>query len=201
MELRNFVSTGQDPQRPSGTCEAGGIPASVFFDRSDPAVAEVTLRFSTEAGAPLPPVARNRTELLIAGTAVPIREVHLEDGSGALRGALDPAAVEAFTGPVSGPAARPADGNGPQGAPESEPGPRAEAAPLVALARRHAEAKRERAAFADRIEALRKSAAGLRAQLEAAEGELATASETADGHADRCADLLQQLRDALDAEE
>lgn len=199
MNLTNFVQTNQDPQRPSGTCEAGGIPAHCFFDRSDPARAWVTLRFSMEAGAPLPPVAQNRTELVIAGTAVPVRAMTLKCGAGTLQGSLDPALVEAVAGPVSeapAPEEKPAPG-GP--APSAED-PDADDKVIV-LSKEHAAAKREQAQHAARVDTLESETADLRARLEAAEQELAGAGETAAALAERCAEARQRIRDALDAEE
>ena len=58
-------------------------------------MAGVTVRFDMAPGAPLPEFAAACTELLVVGTAVPVRAVELANGAGALRGLIDPALVGA----------------------------------------------------------------------------------------------------------
>lgn len=203
MQLANFTQSNQDPQRPSGPCEVGGRAAHCFFDRSSPdGPAKVTVRFDMTPRAPLPEFARGREALVIAGTEVPVRAAEIEDGSEALQGSLDPALVDAVAGPVAppDPLAKPAPAPS-----DSDPGANAgdpdAGDQLVMLSRQHAAAKRERQRHADRVKDLRSETADLRARLEAAETELAAAGDTAAAHAERCAELRQQVRDALDAEE
>lgn len=222
MKIANFSLADPDPLRPSGTCEAGGHPAHCFFDRSGPSLAWITLRFSMQEGAQLPGVAQGVTGLEIDGHPVPVRVAKLKCGAQALQGSIDPALVEAVAGPVPdpfGPGEPPADHPAPPEPPEhpadppaGEGGPSADPAPdspgpgddddqLVALSRQHAAAKRERKQHADRVKDLRSETADLRERLEAAEAELAIAGDTAAAHAERCAELRQRVRDALDAEE
>lgn len=190
MELRNFVLHDRGPERAAGECQVGGRAAHAIFDRLDRPQARLTVRFDMAPSAPLPAFARDRTKLTVAGTAVPVEVAVLDDGAEALRGPIDLALVETVAGD---------DAPGMNVAPGA-PDPDA-ADPLVTRSREHAAAKRERRQHAARVAGLRSETADLRAQLEAAEAELATAGETAAAHAERCAELLQQLRDALDAEE
>ena len=192
MELANFTLQNQDPQRPSGTCEVGGHPARATFDRRNPAAAKLTVQFGDGEVTPLPPDAIDCAQIHIRGTAVPVQIVNLGDGTEALRGQIAPALADAVTGAAT--AASPA-------APEPAAPVPDVSDPLVALSRKRASAKRAADAHAARVKSLQSEAADLRARAEAAESELEAADAASAAHEERCAELLQQIRDLLDAEE
>ena len=185
LELVNFTVQNDDPQRPSGTCEAGGHPARAELDRSGPR-ARLTVRFGPDGEQVLPPEALDGVSLLIAGTAVPAAAVNLDGGGEALRARLDPALADALVGGGAAPPADPGAGK---------------ASGLVELSRQHDAAKAERAAHSGRAKELEAEAAGLRERLGAVEAELAEAGDRDAAHSSRCADLRQRIRELLDAEE
>ena len=194
MDLTQFTPAGQDPARPSGPAELGGIPVHVFLDRSDPAW--ITIRSSMAEGAPLVPRLQAVAEISVNGAAVTVRPVTLPGGAGALRGRIDPALVEALTGPLPDPAPEPRPEPGPA-APAGEPGPD----PLVDLSRQLSAARAEARAHAERGERLRAEKADLRLRIEAIDAGLAADADADAAHVERCADLRQRMRDLLDAEE
>ena len=225
MQFASFIQTNQDPARPSGNAELSGIPVRAFFDRSNPGEAWLTIRQDMAPGAQLPPRLRTVTAVAVAGAQVPVRAVQLKCGAGALQGSLDPALVEAVAGPV----AQLASEAETEAAPEAESALDPAAAPvspapreggdgdgdgdsgsdrLVELSTQLAAARAERAGHVARVKDLRATILDLQDQLSAAEGELSAAKgelsaagETASEHAERCAELRQQIRDLLDAEE
>ena len=200
MQLANFTPSGQDPAKPSGPAELGGIPVHAIFDWSNPNRTQLTIRHDMTPGAGLPVRLHGVDSVMVAGREVPVRYVELECGAGALQGRLDPALAEAAVGPAAAPADLPPPAAEAPAA--SEAGRDADSDDsLVALSRQRAQARRERAAHAERVEQLRAEAADLRERLSRAEAELSRADEEDASHAERCAGISQQIRDLLDDEE
>ena len=197
MQLANFTPTGQDPAKPSGPAELGGIPVHAIFDRTNPGRARLTIRSASTPSARLPERLRNVSAITVAGASVAVGCVELEGGADALCGRLDPALADLAVGLAATPA------SDAEAAPASDAGAVPGAAPdrLVELSTQLAAAKAERASHAARVKDLRGEIADLRQRLEIAEGELSSAGDTASEHADRCAELRQQIRDLLDDEE
>ena len=199
MQLANFTLTGQDPARSSGPAELGGIPVHAIFDRTNPGRARLTIRSASTPSARLPERLRSVSAITVAGASVAVGCVELEDGADALCGRLDPALADLAVGLAATPASDAPASAAPASAAGAVPG----AAPdrLVELSTQLAAAKAERASHAARVKDLRGEIADLRQRLEIAEGELSSAGDTASEHADRCAELRQQIRDLLDDEE
>ena len=189
--LLNFAPVADgDPQRPAGSCSLCGLPAIASFDlASDPAT--VTVRFEGQvSGDPLPPAAQGLSEISISGAAVAVGPVRLSSGTEALRGTVDPAAISPDPPPPT-PSPAPAAGVDPGAAPDR----------LVELSTQLAAARAEHAGHVAGVKDLRLTIAGLQDRLATAERELSVAGDTASEHAESCAELRQQIRDLLDAEE
>lgn len=215
MQLAKFTQSNQDPQRPSGPCEVGGVAAHCFFERSGPdGAARVAVRFDMSPRAPLPQFARDRAHLEIAGAQVPVRAVELECGAEALQGSLDPALVEAVAGPAAPPdpsgdlpvdppaAPEPPASKIPEAGASGAPQPEAPVAnPVLAKARAWQDASSRATAGAEQIRVQRRLARSLRQQAAEAEEDLAELESGQPALQQAAACLRQELRDALDREE
>ncbi len=199
MQLTNFTPSGQNPAAPAGPAELGGIPVHVFLERSDPTRAWITIRSSMAEGAQLVPRLQAVTEISAAGGSVAVRVAPLKCGATALQGQLDPALAEALAGPLPVPADPDPAPTVPEPAPEAaRPDARGS---LAELSRRYDEAKAQSGRQAEGAGRLRAEAAELRERLAAIEAELSEFDTAAAGSAERRAELRQQIRDLLDAEE
>ena len=201
MQLANFTPTGRDPAKPSGPAELGGIPVHAIFDRSNPNRARLTIRSASTPGARLPERLRGVAAIAVAGGQVPVTCIELECGADALRGRLAPELAEAVLDAAAAPPPPPPAAEAPAASEAGRDAENDDSDRLVALSRQLAAAKAERAGHVARIKDLRGEIADLRQRLEIAEGELSSAGDTASEHADRCAELRQQIRELLDDEE
>ena len=182
MNIDNPVWNSRSADSMSGTCAIRGHALALSLDRSDGERALLTIR-ALDGSLPLDLLGLGTVTL--EGIAFPVQPVTADGGATVLRGHVPVAAAASVFA-------------SPEDVGDTDPDASDQ---LVTLSKQHAAAKRERTGHVARVKALREEAADLRARLEAAERELATAGETAAAHADRCAELRQQLRDALDAEE
>ena len=202
MNLRNFTQANQDPQKPSGPCEVGGHPAHCFFDRSNPSLAWITVRFDMTPAAPLPGFAKGCTELDVDGTAVPVRVVQLKCKAEALQGSIDPALVEAVV-TATAPPAVPADAAAerpPAGA--ADPPPPADGGDAVmAKVKAYQGAKAACTEAQQKLAAVRKAERRLQRELEDAAEEREELEAALPALEASAREIRQQLRDALDREE
>ena len=196
MQLNNFTQRNHDTLKPSGPCEVGGRTAHCCFDRSDPKQATIAVRFSMEPAAPLPAFARDRAQLTVAGTAVPVSVVTLGDRAEALGGPIDPALVEAVLGPSAAPSVPGAGGP----VPESLAGPTPAANPVTAKYEAWRAAQDALAEAGLSIRALTRTCRALRQQAAEAEEDLADAEASLPSLKAATADLGQQLQDAVNRE-
>ena len=206
MELTHFTP-GPDSQRPAGPCTLGGRAAFCAVDRSDPALAWVTLSFGT-GPAPLPEFALQVSEISVAGIPVPVQPVKLEDGSGALQGSVDPALAGDFLAlpPVSGEARPAPEAHAPETPAPPAPanlaaGPADGDDAVFAKVEAYRAAKAAHAEGLARVAPLRKAERRLRRELEDAAEEREELEASLPALETAVADARRQLRETLDREE
>lgn len=192
MTFGNFVpSAPADPQRPSGTCEVGGRPARVTFDRTHPQLAWITVVFGPD-GTPLPLFAKHVTDLAVEGADVPVTAGADDHGTGALLGSIDPALVDAVLADASpiGEASPPAA----QEAPAANGGPGPEQPPAAPQAQ--AADPPERSGIADiarKFSSVRDSIAEERGKLPAIDAEIEEARARLEMLRDRRGRVLEGI--------
>lgn len=185
VNIDNLVWNSRSADSMSGTCAIRGHALELSLDRSDAERALLTIR---APGGSLPLDLVGISPVSLEGISFPVQPVDIDGGTTVLQGHVPAAAAASVFAPPGTPLSP--DVSDPDASD-----------PVVSLSRQHAAAKRERRQHADRVKDLRSKAVNLRAQLDEVNAELSTAGEKAGAIADRCADLRQQLRDALDAEE
>ena len=171
-----------------------------IFDRTNPDQARLTIRRDMTPGARLPERLHGVSAVAVAGKGVAVSRIELTDGADALNGSVKHEIVDRFLGPAAAPPSLPPPAAEAPVAPEADPDADNEDS-LVALSRQRAQARRARAAHAERVEKLRAEAGDLHERLRRAEAELSRADEEDASHAERCAGISQQIRDLLDDEE
>ena len=223
MKLENFRLRQSDPQRPSGTCEADGRPVFVFFDRSSPGPAWITVRADMEEGAPLPAALAGVRTLTIHGRSVAVQALQLECEAGALQGSIDPELVDAVldsapkpdagaADPGPGPAQRQgriegqaqsqdqAGGPGPTPAAQTPPPGAALASPLIAKMDDFRRCKAQEAETEERAAALKRAVRNAEQELEDLREDHASVETLLKAQRAETVQTGRQIREILDRE-